>query len=78
MCFLKKGNYKSQPMHKLVVVGICWDTQGMLHRTGPKKELQLLGIPYIWRGFRPPKLLGPACGSLKYAILERKMANFGP
>jgi len=46
--------------------------------TCPKQELQPLEIPYIWRGFGPQQLRGAACGSLKYTILERKMANFRP
>jgi len=46
--------------------------------TGPKQELQPLEIPYIQRGFRAQKLWSTACGSLKYSILERKMADFRP
>ena len=35
--------------------------------TGPEQEPKRPKIPYIRRGFRPQKLRGAACGSLKYA-----------
>jgi hypothetical protein len=53
---------------------------GTDQKLAPNKYVTNIGpkICYIRRGFRPEKLRGAACGSLKYAIPERKMADFEP